>query len=144
MDDNMAAHAGDPAGPLSAVTVVAATAEHTDRRKQRILEYIEESLAKSDATQANIGAINGDLMLVAYRIQQAVLESMPPGPAAPGGRRAVAADAGFRSQNCEADRTVLETESQARRRRIESLPNVTAARLRWIQIERRFSLLLPN
>lgn len=38
-------------------------------RQQRIVDYVTESLAKNDLLEANLGAVNGDLMLIAYRLQ---------------------------------------------------------------------------
>jgi hypothetical protein len=39
-------------------------------RLERIEQYIEESLAKANPLEAALGAVNGDLLLMAHRIKQ--------------------------------------------------------------------------
>jgi hypothetical protein len=51
-----------------------------DVRLQRIIEYMRDSLADSDPLDANLGAVNADLFLMAHRLMQGmgdVLESRP-------------------------------------------------------------------
>jgi hypothetical protein len=41
-----------------------------DVRLERIEQYIEESLAKANPLEAALGAVNGDLLLMEYRIKR--------------------------------------------------------------------------
>jgi len=51
-------------------------------RVQRIADYLESSLGKPDALQATIGAANSDLMLVGFRLNEAVQAALNSTPAA--------------------------------------------------------------
>jgi len=51
-------------------------------RLQRITDYLESSLGKPDALQATIGAANSDLMLVGFRLNEAVQAALNSRPAA--------------------------------------------------------------
>ncbi len=53
-----------------------------DDREQRILDCLECSLRQPGALQATIGAVNSDLMLIGYRLNQAVQTAMNTTPAA--------------------------------------------------------------
>jgi hypothetical protein len=51
-----------------------------DVRLQRIIEYLQDSLADSDPLDANLGTVNADLFLMAHRLMQGmgdVLASRP-------------------------------------------------------------------
>lgn len=48
----------------------------TDVRIERIMEYVDDSLKKDDALQAMVGAVCGDLMLMQYRMRQAIDETL--------------------------------------------------------------------
>ena len=41
-----------------------------DVRLQRILDYVKEASEKRDALDATLGAVNGDLLLIARRLKQ--------------------------------------------------------------------------
>jgi hypothetical protein len=43
-------------------------------RLERIGQYIEESLAKANPLEAALGAVNGDLLLMEYRIKRELEE----------------------------------------------------------------------
>jgi len=47
-----------------------------DVRVQRILEHVNDSLSEEDALQAALGAASGDLMLMQYRVRQALEEAL--------------------------------------------------------------------
>lgn len=55
--------------------------EATDPRLVRILEYLQASLDKQDALQANLSAANADLMAIAYKLAAAIKAAMAVGPA---------------------------------------------------------------
>ena len=57
---------GNPPAPGSAVPDLAAV------RLARIHDYQREGLAKGDALEANLAAISGDLMLMAFRLNQGI------------------------------------------------------------------------
>lgn len=46
--------------------------EASDVRTRRLAEYMASSLAKDDPLAANLGAVHGDLMLLEYRMRQAL------------------------------------------------------------------------
>jgi hypothetical protein len=71
------------AGP-AAVTEAACGAEDDphDRRYQRIIDYHNTALAIEDPLAANVGAVNADLMLMTYRLKQAIGEAMDVTPTA--------------------------------------------------------------
>lgn len=46
--------------------------EASDVRTRRLAEYMASSLTEDDPLAANLGAVNGDLMLLAYRMRQAL------------------------------------------------------------------------
>jgi hypothetical protein len=54
--------------------------EPADARVERILEYVDDSLKENDALQATIGAAGGDLMLMLYRVRQALDETLTETP----------------------------------------------------------------
>jgi hypothetical protein len=82
MEDTNVAKENNPIDPASAMAVVAPPAECIDLRTQKILEHLNNSLAKSDAFQATLGAANCDFLLLGYRLKQAIDEELEPGPAA--------------------------------------------------------------
>ncbi len=45
-------------------------AGRADVRLQRIMDYVKEASEKPDALDATLGAINGDLLLIARRLRQ--------------------------------------------------------------------------
>ena len=45
-------------------------AGRTDVRLQRIMDYVKEASEKRDALDATLGAVNGDLLLIARRLRQ--------------------------------------------------------------------------
>jgi len=47
-----------------------------DVRVERILEHVDDSLREEDALQAAVGAASGDLMLMQYRVHQALEEAL--------------------------------------------------------------------
>jgi hypothetical protein len=51
-----------------------------DLRVQRLVEYTADSLAKENALEANLGVINGDLMLLEYRFRQGLDELFKESP----------------------------------------------------------------
>ena len=53
-----------------------------DRRLQRIMDYLREALARESALEANLGAVNSDLLIMGYRLKQAIDEAMAATPAA--------------------------------------------------------------
>jgi hypothetical protein len=55
--------------------------EPTDARLGRIIEYLQSSLDKQDALQANLNAANADLMAIAYKLAAAIKTAMATGPA---------------------------------------------------------------
>lgn len=75
MDDNE---------PLTPATDIPETAdgvnEPADARVERILEYVDDSLKENDALQATVGAAGGDLMLMLYRVRQALDETLAETP----------------------------------------------------------------
>ena len=60
---------------------VAATEEAPDLRFERIMEYLQGSLHKQDALQANLSAANADLIMIGYRLARAIEAAMATGPA---------------------------------------------------------------
>jgi hypothetical protein len=52
-----------------------------DPRLRRIAEYLAGSLAKQDSLQANLGAGNADLMMIAYKLAAVIKDSMHTTPA---------------------------------------------------------------
>src|SRR5262249_57693061 len=46
------------------------TGRRRSRRLERIRDYQRDSLADPDPLQANLGAVNGDLMRIAYRLMK--------------------------------------------------------------------------
>ena len=59
--------------------------QHDDRHEdpclRRVADYIRDSLDKADAFEATLGAVNGQLMRLAYRQSQALEEALTQGPA---------------------------------------------------------------
>lgn len=51
-----------------------------DVRVERIMEYVDDSLKEEDALQAMVGAVCGDLMLMQYRMRQALDETLQDKP----------------------------------------------------------------
>lgn len=51
-----------------------------DVRVERILEHVDDSLKEEDALQAAVGAASGDLMLMQYRVHQALEEALQETP----------------------------------------------------------------
>ena len=51
-----------------------------DVRVDRILEHVDDSLKEEDALQATVGAASGDLMLMQYRLRQALDETLQETP----------------------------------------------------------------
>ncbi len=54
----------------------------TDLRLRRIMDYRQEVLAKADALEANLGAVNSELMSIGYRLHQAIEAAMEVAPGA--------------------------------------------------------------
>jgi len=69
------------AAPASAEPESEASTTPSDIRLQRITDYLEEALAKASPLEANLGATNADLQLIAYRMKQALEEALQQGPA---------------------------------------------------------------
>lgn len=57
-----------------------ATEAASDVRVERILEHVDDALKQEDALQAIIGAASGDLMLLKYRLSQALDEALQEPP----------------------------------------------------------------
>jgi hypothetical protein len=53
-----------------------ATPDVSKMRLEKINEYLLESLQKVDALQANLGATSSDLMLMGFRLKQAIEQAM--------------------------------------------------------------------
>ena len=53
-----------------------------DVRLERILDYVNQSLAKLNPLEASLGALNADLMLMAYRLRQVLDDALQEGAAA--------------------------------------------------------------
>ena len=51
-----------------------------DVRVERILQHVDDSLREEDALQATVGAAGGDLMLMQYRLRQALDETLQETP----------------------------------------------------------------
>jgi hypothetical protein len=51
-----------------------------NRRLQRIADYRQEALASRDPLTANLGAINSDLMVIAYRLMKAARTTLARSP----------------------------------------------------------------
>lgn len=51
-----------------------------DVRFERILQHVDDSLREEDALQATVGAAGGDLMLMQYRLRQALDETLQETP----------------------------------------------------------------
>lgn len=51
-----------------------------DRRVERIADYVSEALDADDPLEANLGAVNADLMFMAYRLKQVVGDSLRESP----------------------------------------------------------------
>ncbi len=47
-----------------------------DARVRRIMDLLREALAREGALEANLGAVNSDLMLMGYRLKRAIDEAM--------------------------------------------------------------------
>lgn len=54
----------------------------TDLRAERIRQYASEALRRVDALDANLGAVNADLLNMAYWLKQAIQQAMQAGPEA--------------------------------------------------------------
>jgi hypothetical protein len=54
--------------------------EQSEVRRQKITDYVGESLKKSDLLEANLGAVNGDLMSLASRFRGALEEVLERSP----------------------------------------------------------------
>ena len=50
-------------------------------RVERILQHVDDSLQEPDALQATVGAAGGDLLLMQYRLRQALDETLQETPA---------------------------------------------------------------
>jgi hypothetical protein len=57
--------------------------DRADTRLQRIIDYSEEALAKSDALEANLGSVITDLLLIARRYSLELKEVLNTDPSAP-------------------------------------------------------------
>lgn len=53
-----------------------ATPDVSKMRLKKIREYLVESLEQADALQANLGATSSDLMLMGFRLKEAIEEAM--------------------------------------------------------------------
>lgn len=51
-----------------------------DVRVRRIQEYLKHALGHTDALEANVGAVNADLMRISHRLAQAIHEAIDAGP----------------------------------------------------------------
>jgi hypothetical protein len=51
-----------------------------DVRVERIREHVDDSLKQSDALEATVGAASGDLMLMQYRLRQALDDALEETP----------------------------------------------------------------
>ena len=54
--------------------------EGADHRLERIMEYLQVSLHKQDALQANLSAANADLMMIGYRLAMVIKAAMAAAP----------------------------------------------------------------
>ncbi len=117
---------GDPTDPTSELAVVATPVERVDRREERILEYVTESLEKNDATQANIGATNGELMLLAYRLHQSILEEFQSGPVRLADLEPVMPVVEVQLKVVKQIERFSKLDLKLNAHKIESLPNMTA------------------
>lgn len=52
-----------------------------DSRIRRIMDYLQVSLEREDALQANLNAANADLMMIGYRLASAIKANMASSPA---------------------------------------------------------------
>jgi hypothetical protein len=60
----------------------AGTGEGEDLRLRRIRDFLDEALAKDNALEANLGAINSDLMVMAYQLRDAIDDALAEGSGA--------------------------------------------------------------
>jgi hypothetical protein len=71
------------AGPAAVAETVCGDEDRPhDPRYQRIVDYLNTALAIEDPLAANVAATNSDLMLMAYRLKQAIATAMEMTPAA--------------------------------------------------------------
>lgn len=83
-DEGMDPTANLPAADLPAADLPEADGggdEAVDVRVERILQHVDDSLQEPDALQATVGAAGGDLMLMQYRLRQALDETLQETPA---------------------------------------------------------------
>jgi hypothetical protein len=66
-------HAASAPPPESATP---SAEDGADDRVQRIMDYLREALSKEGALEANLSAVNSDLMLMGYRLKRAIDEAM--------------------------------------------------------------------
>jgi hypothetical protein len=64
-------------------TAKADDAQGRDVRMQRLTDHMADSLAKDDPFAANLGAVNGDLMLIEYRMRQSLDVLLKEAPRSP-------------------------------------------------------------
>src|SRR6185295_9968139 len=69
----------DPAAP--AIAESERTSTTRDLHRRRICDYMQDALAKPDAHQAALGALNADLMSVACHVGEALQEALEHEPA---------------------------------------------------------------
>jgi hypothetical protein len=56
--------------------------DEKDERQRRIEDYLRTALAMEDPLAANVGAVNSDLMLFGYSLQQAITKALETAPTA--------------------------------------------------------------
>jgi hypothetical protein len=66
--------------PVEEAANTMADAVAANLREQRIADYMEDSLAKHDPLEANLGIVNADLMKIAHQFQRVLDDAMQQAP----------------------------------------------------------------
>jgi hypothetical protein len=84
MEERTQPHGAAAAAPgenrADLATATASLEDAPDLRLQRILDHLHEALAAESPLAANLGAVNSDLMLMGYRLQQVIEAAMAATP----------------------------------------------------------------
>ena len=82
VEQHVAAGGAQGESQPAASTAAPPAGDGADPRLQRIMDYLREALARDSALEANLGAVNSDLLMMGYRLKQAIDEAMAATPAA--------------------------------------------------------------